>query len=256
MLDQRSMTPPIIFLHIPKTAGQTVHNELARAVGQKAVSPIRVHTQAKDAEQQFPVGYSLYSGHIDWHALDRIARPRFAFSILRDPQERIASFYFYLKKQAAELSAAALERPQNTGKRLILTQNADDYFFGGDAAWQSFIRDHYDNFYCRYFGSGKVRAGPGFCALPNRRKLRSALRALDRIDWVYSIENLTALEEDMRELYGFELNLTGTRINAGEHPVAQKRWPKLLEQFETDAARQKAQSFVNLDYALMARLEL
>ncbi|WP_430450438.1 hypothetical protein [Rhodophyticola sp.] len=62
----------IVFLHIPKTAGQTIHSELARVVGAKAVSPVRVHTQAARGVAQMPPGYRLYSGHIDWEALDTL----------------------------------------------------------------------------------------------------------------------------------------------------------------------------------------
>ncbi|MGB7317750.1 MAG: sulfotransferase family 2 domain-containing protein [Planktotalea sp.] len=256
MLDSASRPPPIVFLHIPKTAGQTVHNELARAVGARDVSPIRVHTQAASAEDQFPAGYSLYSGHVDWTALDQIPRPRFVFSILRDPRERIASFYFYLLKEAKALDRGALAAPQNSGKRIILESSADDYFFGGDAAWQAFIQDHYDNFYCRYFGTRRIRAGQGFGEMPERRKLRGALRNMSKIDWVYSLENLTALEDDLKALYSFDLDFTGTHSNVGDRPVSEPRWPRLLALLESDASKQRLHDFVTLDLSLMERLEL
>lgn len=256
MFDQPSLTAPIVFLHIPKTAGQTVHKELVRAVGKDAVSPIRVHSQAKDAAGQFPPGYLLYSGHIDWRALDQIEKPRFVFSVLRDPRERIASFYFYLLKEAKALSAADLAKPKNLGKSTILDFSIDDYFFGGSDPWKAFILDHYDNFYCRYFGSQKIRAGQNFTVLRNRQKLREAYNNLDNIDWVYSTENLGALESDLNELYGFDLNITETRVNVGDQPVGEKRWPSLLAAFEKDVSRTRIEDFVSLDLQLMQRLEL
>ena len=90
MFDTAPLRAPIVFLHIPKTAGQTVHNELARAVGQQGVSPIRVHGQAPTPDDQLPKGHRFYSGHIDWLALDQIEKPRFVFSILRDPRGKIS----------------------------------------------------------------------------------------------------------------------------------------------------------------------
>jgi hypothetical protein len=256
MLDSKKAPPPIVFLHIPKTAGQTVHNELSRAVGAREVCPIRVHTQASTQEAQLPSGYSLYSGHIDWTALDQIERPRFVFSILRDPRERIASFYFYLLKEAKALNDAQLSEPQNAGKRAVFDLSADDYFFGGDEGWQAFIQDHYDNFYCRYFGSQRIRAGRGFSEMPERRKFRGALRNMSKIDWVYSVENLNALQSDLNALYGFDLNLTDVRDNAGDRPVSEKRWPRLMARIQSDANRAKLESFVELDQSFMQRLEL
>ena len=256
MLDSSTITAPLVFLHIPKTAGQTVHNELAKAVGPSNVSPIRVHSQASMAKDQFPAGYRLYSGHLDWSDLDHIAHPRFTFSILRDPRERIASFYFYLMKDAKALSNEARKAPENIGKRTILEQSADDYFFGGSDAWRAFILDHYENFYCRYLASQKIRAGLAFGAQSNRKKLRLALRNLHKIDWIYSIDNLAALESDLKDLYGFELDFDETRTNSGDRPTAERRWPRLLEQLEHDSSRSKLEAFVELDLALMDRLEL
>lgn len=256
MFDSIETQPPIVFLHIPKTAGQTVHSELARAVGAPAVSPIRVHTQASSAEAQLPVGYTLYSGHIDWVALEQIAKPRFVFSILRDPRERIASFYFYLRKEAKALRPDELSLPQNAGKRAVLEHSADDYFFGGDAAWQAFIEDHYDNFYCRYFGSRRIRAGRDFSKMPDRCKLRAALHNMNQIDWIYSLDKLDALEQDLKSLYHFDLDFRGERVNQGDRPVTEPRWPRLLDQMETDQARAQLNKFVNLDLSLMQHLEL
>ncbi|WP_439141816.1 sulfotransferase family 2 domain-containing protein [Planktotalea sp.] len=256
MFDTAPLNAPIVFLHIPKTAGQTVHNELARAVGQRDVSPVRVHAQATSAETQLPFGYRLYSGHIDWLALDQIQKPRFVFSIFRDPRERIASFYFYLLKEAKLLSAVALEHPHNIGKKTILNQSVDDYFFGDDQSWQTFIHDHYDNFYCRYLATQKIRAGSDFSALPKRRKLRAALRNLNKIDWIYSLENLSALEDDLNALYGFDLDFSKNQTNTGDRPATELRWPRLLNALERDQSKARLESFVSLDIALMDRLEL
>ena len=82
---------PIVFLHIPKTAGQTIHFALAEMVGARNVSPIRVNGQAVD-HCTLPPGYLLHSGHIDWTNLDSVEGNPFVFTVLRDPAERIGSF--------------------------------------------------------------------------------------------------------------------------------------------------------------------
>lgn len=255
MRDIPKNTHPIVFLHIPKTAGQSVHNQLAQAVGPANVSPVRVHTQAPSGPAQFPKGYDLYSGHIDWTDLACVPHPRFAFSVLRDPRERIASFYFYLLKEARQLTSLQLELPEHAGKKAILSRSVDSYFFGGDAAWTAFIQDHYDNFYCRYFGSGKIRAGAEFGAMTDRRKLRAALRNLSNLDWVYHVNNLSALADDLNTLFGFNLDFDRHRANLGDRPMNEPRWPRLMDRLEKDTTRTLLEDFVTLDLALMERME-
>lgn len=247
---------PIVFLHIPKTAGQTVHNALQRAVGENAVSPIRVHTQAAAGEAQLPPNYSLYSGHIDWIDLETLPKPRFVFSILRDPKERLASFYLYLKREAQKLSADMLERPENTGKRAALTLSADDYFFGQDNAWRAFIEDHYDNFYCTYFATKMVRGRRSLDGLGKGRILKRAMANISDIDWIYSVDNLAPLEADLNTLFGFQLKLTRTFDNASRLERKASRWDILMNQLERDSSREKLEAFVTLDQKLMRRLEI
>ena len=84
----------LVFLHIPKTAGQTVHFELLRVFGSNNISPVRVHTQSPETSFPDADRYSVFSGHLDWDDIERVARPRVIFSVLREPAERIAEFLF------------------------------------------------------------------------------------------------------------------------------------------------------------------
>lgn len=244
---------PIVFLHIPKTAGQTIHNELARMVGAAAVSPIRVHTEAP-AGPQMPAGFNLYSGHLDWTEVEGLEPAPFVFTVLRDPAERIASFYFYLQQEARGLSPEALDLPGNTGKSKILALSASEYFFGGNPRWQSFIRDHYDNFYCAYFATRKMRGGGDVRDLPQAVLVGRALAGLDRLDRVYSTTGLAALERDMASLYGATIRVAGNYYNTGQHAQDEPRWPKLLALLDSDADRRRLEDFVVRDADLMARV--
>lgn len=245
---------PIVFLHIPKTAGQTIHNELVKLVGgTKNVSPIRVHTQASP-EEQMPAGYRLYSGHIDWTALDSLPGDRFVFTVLRDPKERIASFYFYLRKEAQNLSAAELARPENLGKKKVLEESADDYFFGGDRAWQNFILDHYDNFYCSYFASRRMRGRQSLSGLDATEILSRANAALAGLQGVYLTDRLDRLEDDIERNFGTRPSVTGTYVNAGNHRANEKRWPKLAAILERDNSLARLEGFARQDEILMNKV--
>ncbi|WP_299775255.1 sulfotransferase family 2 domain-containing protein [uncultured Tateyamaria sp.] len=253
-------TTPIVFLHIPKTAGQTIHFELARIVGEEAVSPIRVHTQAEKGAAQMPPGYSLYSGHIDWDAIDTLPPDRFVFTVLRDPLERIASFYFYLLRKAEAASPEERALPERKGMRMITGQSADDYFFGGDPAWQRFIQDHYNNLYCSYLVTQKMRGRRFVADKKDTDLVREAAAAARGLDGLYGVDNLGALEQDILERTGQEITVAGRYVNAGPDagPDAQPdlRWPKLAARLEQDQSLPKLLDFARLDQQLMIELGL
>ena len=241
----------LVFLHVPKTAGQSVHSELVRLVGGPAqVSPVRVHTQA-GPEDQMPPGYRLYSGHIDWTGIDALPQDRFAFTVLRDPRERIASFYFYLLDEARKLPPDALHLPENLGKRIILEHSADDYFLGGDASWQTFIRDHYDNFYCSYFATRRMRGRSLLTGLGGSEVIAAAGAGLASLQGVYDISGLDRLERDLRARFGFDARLTRTFVNVGSTSRGEARWPRLMARLERDATAAALSRFCALDDVLV-----
>lgn len=244
---------PIVFLHVPKTAGQTIHHALTRAVGGQAhVSPIRTHTEAAP-QDQFPPGYRLYSGHLDWIALDRVTPAPFVFTVLRDPRERIASFYFFLEKEAKALAPQDLAAAHNTGKRRLLETSADDYFFGGDRAWQTFVRDHYDNFYCTYFATRRMRGYRMIERLPRAELLGTASAALSGLNGVYDVDDLGRLEADVAALLGRPVPFADTFHNTGALTRGEARWPHLLARFERDASRAALERFAEADMTLYER---
>jgi len=243
----------IVFLHIPKTAGQTIHQELARAVGAEAVSPVRVHTQAPP-NAQMPPGYRLYSGHIDWTGLEALPADRFTFTVLRDPLERIASFYFYLLDQAGKFTPGELAHPSRTGMRIISSHSAEDYFFAGDKGWQVFIRDHYDNFYCSYFATRKMRGWPEIANLAPDALVDRAVAGAAAIDAIHSTADLSRLEDDLSARLGTRLRIADRFVNAGPEARSALRWPKLADRLGSDAAIRRLESYAAHDRALMDRL--
>lgn len=248
------MTNTIVFLHIPKTAGQTVHNALVPAVGGEGnVSPVRVHTQAPNGPQM-PAGYNLYSGHIDWTELETLPEDRFVFTVLRDPRERVASFFLYLEKEAKNLSGKELALPHNIGKRRILEQSADEYFMGGDKPWQRFISDHYDNFYCTYFTTRMIRGSKLVENLTRSSLLTQAQAGLAKMDAVYSVDDLAQLETDIEARLGKRINVTETYHNIGAASRGEARWPRLMARIKSEEAQARLESFVEKDMLLMQQI--
>lgn len=250
----RDTTGPIVFLHIPKTAGQTIHNELCRIVGDKNVSPIRVHTQAETGPQM-PKGFHLYSGHLDWLEISQFKNP-FVFSVLRDPRERIASFYFYLCSKAKTLSREALSAPQNIGLFRASRCSAAEYFFGGDPTWQRFILDHYDNFYCNYFASQKMRGRFELAHFTPKDRMAQALENSAKLSRIYPLSELPALEADIHAYTGHCPAIACSYVNEGAMPRGQARWPKLLQLLERDQDIAQLSAFADADDELISRLGL
>jgi len=245
----------LVFLHIPKTAGQAVHGAIARVIGEQAISPVRVHSQAGPGVAQMPPGFRLYSGHLDWEALDTLPRPRFVFTVLRDPLERIASFYFFLRHQARGLSAEDLAQPARTGMRMVSTLSADEYFCGGDRAWQTFIRDHDDTVYCTYFATRRIRGWRQVAELDAPALIDRALAGAAAIDAIYSVEGLDRLEDDLERWLGTRPQIVGRVVNAG--PRAETgRWPDLRALLQSEESVARLESFAERDRELMRRLPL
>lgn len=247
---------PIVFLHIPKTAGQSIHNALLGAVGAAQVSPVRVHTQVGPGESQFPPGYRLYSGHLDWTDLDAVPDRPFVFSVLRDPLERIASFYLYLRDKAKRADPGALAEPQNLGLRTILERSADDYFFGGSPDWTRFILDHYDNVYCSYFATRRMRGHHLVRSFGPEERLDQAGAGLKGLDGVYSTSALEALERDLDAALGIKVAVRDRIVNAGPEAREARRWPKLAERLERDGSEARLLRFAELDRRLLDRIGL
>lgn len=246
--------PTVVFLHIPKTAGQTIHSELVKAFGQTEVSPVRVHTQVPAGQSQLPAGYQLYSGHIDWEALESVSEPRFTFTVLRDPLERIASFYFYLRRQAEKLDEAALQLPSNTGMLVAAKSSPDEYFFGGDRQWQNFIRDHYFNPYCSYLTTRRIRGGSEASQMDADELVNCAAEAAKGLSGIYMVNDLGRLESELFSATGIRIAVAKKYLNAGEQ-AHQPRWPMLRDIFVEPASVSKIEELVEADQLLIERFE-
>jgi len=93
----------IIFLHIPKTAGTTLNEILQQQfepeqiyfLGPTAQKTIREY-QELEAEEKEPV--RLVSGHTPYGFHEYVAGSSTYFTFLRDPVDRVVSFYHFVRK--------------------------------------------------------------------------------------------------------------------------------------------------------------
>ena len=198
----------VIFLHIPKTAGQSVHSALVNAFGAEAVCPARVNDQLHKMSISELNRYQVFSGHLDWSLLDCIKGPKYVFTILREPVERILSFYFFLLEQAKKMSSEDLGKPQHQGLKAALELGPKKYFLAGPPHLRRFLDDHYDNFYAHYFAARHYQGRSQLAGLVNRGALtkeeilRMAQDNLACLDDVFSVEKMSQVFDAIRALGG------------------------------------------------------
>lgn len=226
----------VIFLHIPKTAGQSVHAALVHAFGREAVCPARVNDHLKKFTITELNRYQVFSGHLDWAMLDCIKGPRYTFTIFREPMDRILSFYFYLRDEAAKLSAEDLRSPERQGLRAALELSPKDYFIGGPPFLRRFIDDHYDNFYSYYFAGRHYQARSELVGLTKRGELshddilRMAKDNLSQLDSVFTVDDMTSVFSAIREISGKEIMSDDKyRVNVNKNISAHDRGQRLRD---------------------------
>lgn len=98
--------PTVIFLHIPKAAGTTLHRILERqyppaaifSIGSDAHTSIREFKELPDAQR---AAIRLFRGHMPYGLHTYLPQPTTYFTILRDPVERVISYYHYILRTPA-----------------------------------------------------------------------------------------------------------------------------------------------------------
>lgn len=252
--------PKIIFLHIPKTAGQSVHAALVNAYGQEAVCPARVNDQLRKLSIRELNQYKVFSGHLDWSMLDCIEGPKFVFTILREPMDRILSFYFFLRDQAEGLAPEVRSQPQHQGMKAAFEATPREYFLGGTPHLRRFLDDHYDNFYT-YFFAGRHYASRGEMVgltnrgeLPQERVLELAKDNMARLDGVYTVDAMADVFAMIRRLSGKDIMSDEKyRVNVNTKVAADQRLEKLKSLGADAPTMQRLADYCRLDDQLWAQ---
>ena len=100
-----------MFLHLPKTAGMTLRSILERVYAEHGVEFLTNKGGELRAFAQRPLEarrrVALLGGHIPWGAQAAIPGAR-AITVLRDPVERVISFYHFTKRAPNTLHHTAI----------------------------------------------------------------------------------------------------------------------------------------------------
>jgi hypothetical protein len=246
----------IVFLHIPKTAGQSVHAALANTFGEAAVCPARVNEQLRLMSISELNRYQVFSGHFDWSLLDCLKGPRYVFTILREPMERVLSFYFFLRKQGEQMSAEQRAKPSNSGVRAAYEMSPLEYFTGGPPHLRNFLDDHYDNFYTHYFAGRHYRAraelaGPMQRGEVTRQQLLTLAKDnMAQLDAVFSVNDITRVFETIQGLGGRAIKGEGYRTNVNQEVAPSRRLARLQALGADEKTLKRLDAYCELDREL------
>jgi hypothetical protein len=250
--------PKVIFLHIPKTAGQSVHEYLLRNFSNELVCPARVNDQLTQYSAAELNRYQVFSGHFDWSAFDLLEGERFVFTILRDPLERLLSFYFFLREQATHFANLG-QLDDKPGIKAAIELTPWQYFVDPECPLREFIDNHYDNFFTFYFAGRTYNArsklkpltGPGRLFADMAAVTRLAQANLATLDATLPIERWQEINPIISSVVGRNLILDDAiRVNIGKSAPT-RRLGRLQTLGANDQVLRRLDEFTHWDNLLI-----
>lgn len=115
---QAFMPKPSLFLHIQKTAGTSVVNTVQQYYGNSVICHLDYHPHKPTEFCQT----GFVSGHFGYDYAHKLMKSRYCFTFLRDPAERVLSFYYFCLRS----------NPKDyTVYKMAQEQNIDDFLDAG-----------------------------------------------------------------------------------------------------------------------------
>ncbi len=165
---KQATTPPLYFLHIPKTAGTSVVAWLSGQLGDSAVCPARIWDHLVKLDGNTLSEYRAFAGHFGVDLGEFLELKLVSASVFRDPVARTLSHYRHVFRDPGHPRHAHVAR-QSFGE---FVEDADNWAM-------------IENFQARYL----VQTPLSFQGLPAR---------IDHAPWKYG--RLSVLSEDSRYL--------------------------------------------------------
>lgn len=199
----------IVFIHLPKTGGTSFRNSLCSAFGLENVSPPFGESVMSDQEAEYLERFQVISGHISILDVDKFFPDRDIITILRDPMDRVVSWYYFANSQTI--------MDQNIDVQAAQKFTADEFFTLNK---YEIFRNIY-NRQCRQLGGHALDY-----YIDMESAATQAQAVIDRCTWVGLQETLG---EDMERLATIYPELGGTALPVDNVTPSRKRVNELGE---------------------------
>jgi Sulfotransferase family len=104
----------LVFVHIPKTGGTTLHHHFSAFFRPEEICPERFSNLQNYSIDEL-AQWRFFSGHFNADEIKRIPGPVFIVTVLRNPIERLLSHYYFWKRHSAQyIERLNLRGPQLT----------------------------------------------------------------------------------------------------------------------------------------------
>jgi hypothetical protein len=94
----------LVFLHVPKTGGTTLHHHFSAHFTPEETCPERSSVLDRYSEDELGQ-WRYFSGHFNADEIKRIPKPVFVVTVLRDPIERLLSHYYFWRRHSSDYIA-------------------------------------------------------------------------------------------------------------------------------------------------------
>lgn len=93
----RAQPAILVFLHLPRTGGTTLHEALSARYAPDEICPVRVNRLDQMPAEDF-ARYRLFSGHYRFEHLALTPTPRVTVTVLREPRARLVSLWQHWRR--------------------------------------------------------------------------------------------------------------------------------------------------------------
>jgi hypothetical protein len=206
----------LVFLHLPKTGGSTLHELFSAHFAPEEICPQR-HSNLRAYSVDELRQWRFFSGHFDADEIRRIPRPLFVVTVLRDPIERLLSLYYFWKRHTDEFInkfSADFLRMTKDGTLLDFLRNSHPMIL--HAAHNAMVRQLAGAVKTTASGYGLMKSGETAESVTEAQLMSLALKNLLSFDVVGNTSELSLVYERVASVFGMKSYPSIPKINTRE----------------------------------------